>query len=478
MTFGRLLSILRARWWVSLAVLFVTVGATLAVVLLMPPRYTATASILIDGKPDPLTTMVYGGAPSASLMATQIDVIESDRVGLRVVRDLKLTDDPQVRMQWQAETKGQGSFEAWLSDRLRRSVDAVPSSVGSNIILLSYKAPDPRFAAALANAFVKGYIETSLELRVDPAKQYSVFFDSRAKEARDQLEQAQSRLTGFQQKNGIVVTDERLDIENARLNELSSQLVALQSVATESSMRQAQVAGGAADRMQEVLNNGLVASLKGDLVRYEAKLKEIGSRLGENHPQVLELKATISELTSRLNSEIAKVSGGVKVSDTINRQREAQLRSVLEAQRGTVMHMKTLRDEGAVLMRDVDSAQRAYDAVLARLTTSSLESRSTQSNAYALSDATAPTDPSFPKIGLSLAVASLVGVLLGVVATLGLELIDRRLRVAEDVTEALGLPIIGVLPRPAQRRLFGAKKKASKMQQRLIGHFPATAKGA
>ncbi|NMV20996.1 chain length determinant protein EpsF, partial [Vibrio parahaemolyticus] len=89
----------------------------------------------------------------------------------------------------------------------------------------------------MANAFVQAYIETHLDLRADPAKRFSTFFDQRAKQLREQLEAAQNRLSEYQKQHGLIATDERLDIENARLNELSSQLVAIQALATESSSR-------------------------------------------------------------------------------------------------------------------------------------------------------------------------------------------------------------------------------------------------
>ena len=78
------------------------------------------------------------------------------------------------------------------------------------------------------------YTDTTLDLRVEPAKLYNSFFDERAKALRDALEQAQSRLSAYQREKGIIVNDERLDVENARLSELSTQLVALQAVAEES----------------------------------------------------------------------------------------------------------------------------------------------------------------------------------------------------------------------------------------------------
>ena len=58
MTFGQFLSILRARWWLALAVLLGAVALTLAVSLLMPKQYKAVASVVVDFKPDPLSAAI------------------------------------------------------------------------------------------------------------------------------------------------------------------------------------------------------------------------------------------------------------------------------------------------------------------------------------------------------------------------------------------------------------------------------------
>ena len=98
MTFGQFLSILRARLWVALAVFFTVVLATVAVSLLLPKQYTGSASVVIDVKPDPVSAMAFPSMAMPSFMATQVDIITSDRVALRVIRDLKLliVDEPTV----------------------------------------------------------------------------------------------------------------------------------------------------------------------------------------------------------------------------------------------------------------------------------------------------------------------------------------------------------------------------------------------
>ena len=179
MTATQFFSILRARWGVALAVFAIALAGTLALSLVWPKKYAATASVVVDAKPDPVSAMLYPGMSPPSFMATQVDILQSERVAQRVVRNLKLTDNPEVRAQWSQATGGQGAIEVWLADTLVRSMDVKPSRE-STVLTVTYKAGDPRFAASMANAFVQAYIDVSLDMRTSPAKQYSSFFDGRA----------------------------------------------------------------------------------------------------------------------------------------------------------------------------------------------------------------------------------------------------------------------------------------------------------
>lgn len=474
MNFAQFLAILRARYKAAVGVFAAVVIVSLVASLLWPRSYTAAASVVVDStKPDPLAAVLYPGGLNPSLVATQIDVIQSDRVAFKVVRNLKLNENPQIREQWQSATKGEGSIEQWLSNVFQKALDVKPSRE-SNVIMVTYKAADPKFAAALANAFVQAYLETNVEMRVEPAKLYSSFFDQRAKEARDALERAQSKLSEFQREKGIVATDERLDIENARLNELSTQYVGLQSLASDSGSRQTAARGSGADRMQEVLNNPLIGGLKADQARLEARLQELTARLGDKNPQVIETRANLAELKTRIESETAKVTSSLGIANNINQQRAGEIKAQLEAQRAKVLQMKAVRDDGSVLARDVENAQRTYDQIMQRLNQTTLESLATQSNVSMLSQAVPPVEPTSPKLVLNMAVAVFVGTLLGVAIIIGMEMLDRRVRSVDDIVQAVALPIIGVLPSPNARRLFGRGAKVNLMQQRLLGHASHT----
>ncbi|MBK7663913.1 MAG: chain length determinant protein EpsF [Sterolibacteriaceae bacterium] len=443
MTFQQLLLILRARWLVILLTFLIVIGITVALSLLLPKKYTASTAVLVDVKtPDPILGALMPGMMAPGYMATQIDIIQSDRVARRVVRMLKIDENQSARQQWQEETEGKGSIEAYYADLLGKQLDVKPSRE-SNVINISYKSAEPQFASAIANAFAEAYIDTSVELRADPAKQYAGWFDARTKGLRDQLESAQMTLSKFQRDNGIVNADERLDVENARLQELSSQLVAMQALRTESSSRQAQ--SGNTETLPEVLQSSLVQGLKADVARQEAKLKDLSSQYGPNHPLVLRAVAEGQALRIKLDAEITRVAGSVGTNARVNVQREAGIRASLEAQKRKVLAIKQQRDEIAVLQREVENAQKAYDLTAQRLVQTNLESQTQQTNVVVLNPAVEPVEPSFPKVPLNIVVSAVLGIMMGVGLALLMEVFNRRVRSAQDIVEYLGLPVIGYL---------------------------------
>lgn len=444
MTLDQFLAILRARWRVALLLFAAGLLGAVLISVLLPKRYTATASVVVDVRAnDPIAGTPNAALLAPSYMATQVDIMKSDRVALGVVRAMKLTDAAAMRDEWQGETGGQGNYEAWLGQLLLRRLDVKPSRE-SNVIEISFNSVDPRFAAAVANAFAQAYLDTVLDLRVDPARRYSEFFDERGRKLREEVEAAQARLSDFQKKKGIVGTDERLDSETARINELSTQLVALQAASADQRSRQV-AAGIAPEALPDVAGNPVVQSLRTEQVRLEAKVKELSERLGDAHPSLIEARANLGELRARQQQEVQRLSAGVGINSILSESREAQVRQSLEQQRARVLQLKSDRDELAVLQREVEQAQRTYDAVAGRLAQVSLEGASSQTNASQLVSATLPSRATFPRWPLNLALGALAGLLMGVGGALTREAADRRVRTVADVAREMQLPVLGQL---------------------------------
>ena len=489
MDIASFMATLRARVGLALGVLLLTVAAALGASLLLPRSYVATAKVIVDqGRPDPLSVSTGWQPPVTTALSTQMDIIRSERVAAEVVRRLSLTADPALRRAWEDSQAGAAraqlgpietvrtpaspsALQAWLVAQVLAAVEVKPAR-DSDVLSITVRWSSPEQAAALANAFAQAYLDASVGLRADQARRYSGFFESRVREARLQLEQAQARLSTFQRARGVVVGDERVDMETARLNELSSQFTLLQAVVAESGSRQAQSQGAAADRLQEVLSHPALLGLRADLTRAEARMQELNDRLGDNHPQVSEARGQVNLLRSRLETETRRVAGGAAVSNTINRQRESDMRAALEAQRqhqGFVAHRLQVHHP---LARDVDSAQRAYDGLQARLQQTSLESQATQGQAHLLSPAPVPLTASSPSWVLRAGLALGLGLALALGTVALVERVDARARLPGATAQWLGVPLLGVLPGPKDRGGF-APSKLALVQPWRMGQLPA-----
>jgi len=456
MTIQQFLLILRARARLALYILLATVLTTLIVSLVLPKQYTASTAVVIDVKsPDPIMGMVLPGLISPGYMATQVDIINSNRVAQRVVKLLRMDESPVIKEQWQEATEGKGKLTDWLANLLQKKLDVKPSRE-SNVININYSGADPAFTAGVANAFAQAYIDVNLELKVEPARQNATWFEGQTKITRDKLENAQKALSSYQQKTGIVATEERLDFETAKLNELSTQLTVVQGQTSDSHSKRKSAAGS--ETLAEVMQSPLINGLKSDIARLEAKQQESNVNLGKNHPQTLRAESELASLRTRLDSETRKISSSLGTSYQVGKQKEKELLEAMETQKTRVLDLNKQRDEMSVLKRDVESAQRAFEGVSQRSAQTRLESLSVQTNAVVLNPASEPTDPSKPRIFLNVLISIFLGTLLGVGAALMLELVNRRVRSAEDLSEAIDLPVLATIastePPPGLREIL------------------------
>ena len=446
MNFTQFLLILYARKWIILGVLLLTVSVTAAVSFSLPKEYTAATTLFVDSKSkDPFTGQFLPSQMFPGYMATQIDIIKSSKVAQKVVSDLKLADSPGTREQFMAATQGKGTVEQWLGDLLLQKLDVEPSRE-SSVITIAFNAADPQFAAAMANAFAKTYIEISLELRVAPARQTAAWFDQQIVQLRQNVDQAQQKLTAYQRENGIVESEERLDVETRRMADLAGQMVAAQSASFDASSRMSN-----SGSLPEVISNPVVQNLKSQVSQGEGKLAEMSGRLGANHPDIIRLQAEVNTYKAKLANELNTASRGVGATAGAARQRYNNLGSAFEKQKANVLGLKQQREEASLLARDLENAQRIYDSVLQRYGQSRMEAQSTQTDIAVLNPAVAPTGSSKPRVFLNILLSLFLGTLLGVGIGFLVELLDRRVRSGQDISGGLEIPVLAEVTKKGRR---------------------------
>jgi chain length determinant protein EpsF len=456
MDFNQYLLAFRARRKAFMMVFAAVVIAALAVVAVLPRKYVASATVLLDAPDEQSLVARLTARERQTYTQTQVDLIQSGKVARRVLRDLKYTQLPGVREAYERDAGGLGTIEDWAAAELLRKLKVDFS--GSSVVTLIYTESEPKLAAEVANAFAKAYVDVSLEMRTEPSREAAAWFEDQLKGLRTNVSQAQQKLTGYQKDKGIIYTDERTDVEAVRLADLSTALMAARNATYDSQTRYKQAmeflsgtsATGAsqaasADSLSEVMSNGSVMAVKAALVAAEARLEQSGADLGPNHPAYQRNVSEVQGLREKLSSEMKKVVAGLQNAALTSRRREEELKVAYAAQQERLLSMRDARVELAILSRDVENAQRTYDTALSRWLTNKVDSRAQLTNVALLSPAVAPLAPAQPKVGLIAGLSVLIGALLAAGMVYVLETLDRRVRSRSDLESRLAVPTLGRL---------------------------------
>jgi chain length determinant protein EpsF len=440
--------ILRGRWDLAVGIFAAVLVAVLVIMLLTPSQYAATASVVADSsRQDPLQPVGnQSDQAQAAYLATQVGIISSDRVVNEVAKRFEADAAYDFHQKWEKATHAwffpaKTDFVTWFAKSLRAALKVAPTG-DSNVLAISITWKDAKTAAAISNAFAQVYMDANTALRIAPATQYAGMFDEQARQLRADLQAKQQKLADFQSEKGLVPTDERIDIESARLGELSTELVTVQGLREESQSHRDQVASYI-DSTPEILQSPLIANLKAELAQAEAKQQDYETTLGKNHPDYKANAAQIQSLRARIASESQRIIASFGNATRVNQRREADISAALEAQKKRVLEMKHNRDEAALLQNDVVTAQRNLDAVTGRLAQSSLEGAARQSNVVLLAPAAIPDERSSPSFGLDISLGVLFGLVLSIGAVLLRETTDRRVRTSTQLEQLLGVPLLG-----------------------------------
>lgn len=459
MSIIQLLRILMARRWIVFGCMILSLIVAGAVGKILPPRYPATARVLMDNfKPDPVTGTMMNGAGLRNFARTQIELIKDYRIAGEAVDKLGLTDNADLLAQWQSSTGGYGDFRRWVADRIIDStrIDLVE---GSNIMAISYEASNPEVARRTANALRDAYIENSLKFRTDSAGRTAEWYREQANRALKALEAAEAAKTKFEQDNGIVMTGAG-EAETVKLGSLQAALTAARS---NESIQQFEA-------VKQATTSSVVDQLKVQLASLNDQIEMASERLGIQHPTYLAMIARRQQLERQLGREqvAARQAGAQQMG--ASRSSVAQIEASYESQRSRVFAMKEKLDKLNQLVGEVALRRAQYDQAAKRTADLQLESNVADAGLIVLGDATVSGKPSFPNWPLIIGLAAGAGLTLGVVMGLFVELVNRRVRGAEDLSFAARVPVFAVI---VERR----RPEWHQFVKRLLGRSSATASG-
>ena len=447
MSISQVLLILWRRSWIVMLTLFVTTIVAVGVLLFVPGRYDAVATASIDqGSIDPVTEALSGGGSNmiGLVQGNMLQLVQSQRVALDVVKRLNLTANPAVQESFrQSASFGRENIDDWMAASLSKSVDP-RFPFGTNVLEIKYKTGNPSQAALIANAFLASTIDAAIAMKAASGDQTARWFDPQLDDLRKEVEQARTALEAFQVKTNVVAPSGGADSETS---ELMSATQNLSGVKTNLTMLQNRLLSDATDLSIDPSDPDLqlLAGLKEKLSTEETAASAAKNSLGANNPRMLAEAANIAALRKQIAEARDRMHQHLK-------DRIAQTQSLiptLEATRTNaqkaLIATQAQRDRLGELERDLAFRVDQLNTRQKMAAQARLQSKLTFANISVLDKAVPPIEPSFPKPLVVVPVGIAAGLALGLLLALIAEATDRRIRVPADLEFATSRPVLGVI---------------------------------
>ena len=488
-----------ARQWrlIALAVAFgILLGALY--IAISPTRYTAQADMLIDTKRVTWTQTEMATDTRTvedASVESEIETTKSERVAMMVIRRLNLTDDPEfvgqhglVRRVLALLHVSSASIrsEPQLSEeeRMRRALSVMKENLRvlrlgrSYIEQIQYTSLSRDKAAKIANAFADAYIEDQLQAKYEATRRASEWLQQRIGELRKQASDAFKAVQDYKSENGIIIGVDGKLASEVELDQLGAALAKARADTTQAKAkfdRISRVLEQRADTgnvdipdpvVTDALSNPVITRLRQQFLDDQNKESEWSSRYGPDHTAARNLRAEMAGLQRAIWDEVSRIAESYKSELQIAKSQE----EAIDKRMQEVFQNSGSTRQSQVRLRELETAANSYRGIyetfLSRFTQSVQQQSFPSTEARVVTFASPPLLPSSPKIGLSIALAAVCGLGLGVLLAFGREQLNRRIHTRAQIEELLNTSCLAVLPR------FGTEKGvlgASSARRRFAG---------
>ncbi len=509
---GALVGGVLRRWKLIIAVPILLLIVTVAGVKLVPPRYQSSVQLLMF---DPQQTGLdaLGQQPASGrdfdteALTTEIAVIQSASLALRVAKDLDLAKDLEFQRHsslaallkqlglsgngWVADLLsrllGRGpvngsSGQSWIAvgpgetdadevataaDLLRDHHIRVERVPFSYVLAVSATSHNPQMAQRLAAKVVDDYLAGLREGRQQALQQMAVWLKAKLAELKTRVVETESTIEKLKSASGFSDTGKG-NVTEQQIADLNAQLMVVRADLAEKRARleQAHLLSATSAGLQDIPEgaaSSMIGQLRAEQLRLTQQRARLGSELGDRNPEVLAIGAQLADVNRAINQESAHILANLQDGHDIVLRREQSLETSLQrltaAQSGSGDYVKLQQ-----LQRIADADAKLYDTYLAQYNEIDTRVSLQALGPKIISAATVPTAPSFPPPMLIYLAAGVIGTGIGVVLAFLLDYLQASIKTREQAQHAFGHPVIGALPLIKEGRSRGADKTRDLVQ--------------
>ncbi len=447
-----------------------TLAAAVALTFLETPRYTATSTIqindsstrvLADKATDQGDDSGSGGYDTDRFLQTQVDVLQSRGLALRVAQKLNLTTSARFFASQEADPPPASAPPILVRNQVVSMLVShlhVSPPRESRIVSIQYDSTDPVMSADIANAYGTEFIQANLQRRYDSSSYARDFVSNQLTQTKQKLQDSERALNDYARKSGLISTHEQPTTgdktSQGNGSVTSDSLSQVNQAANEATARRITAEGrwrainkGSPFSSTEVVGNATISSLMGQRAAIETQLQEEQARHLDQYPALRAKREELAGINQQLNLVAGNIRNAVKADYDAALDSEHQLTGEVNRLKGATLSEQDSNVQYGLLAREVDTNRQVYDGLLQRYKDLNASSGISLSNVSIIDAADPPGAPSSPNLAKNLAIALLLGLGLAA-ATLFLKTqFDDSIRVPEDIEGKLGMALLGIVPR-------------------------------
>lgn len=449
-TLRRLLAIARRRWMAFVCVFLFILGATAIYTARQTPRYTATATVVVNSRLLNISEKNNDVIPDASdedrAVNAEYQVLQSPEVARQVVAALERREPGfSARL-----TEGQGAATPRAALEMAQSRLRIDRPGATNILSVSFTHKDPAVASIVANAFIYQYLTFKSDARIGAARNADTALLRELDTLRGRVQQAEESVAAYRRANnllsadGVTLTEQEQSVYKQQ--QANAQTALAEERARFNTARSQLARGSDGDDVGEALTSPVVNGLRSQRALASAKLADLQVRYKPGHPDVVRAQGEVEDIDQAIRSEIGRVVSNLEARVSVAQQKAGSASGIVGAARGQLAANTAASVQLNELERRAEALRTNYAAMLQRQTAVASQAVVSDVDARILSPAAVPQQPSYPNRKLNLALGALLALLGGAIAVALLQLFDRTIVSSRYVEEQLRVPHLVNMP--------------------------------
>ncbi len=454
------------------------------------PRYTATNKILIginSAKVVDIEEVLKGNSSGDSAVIGEMEVIKSRELAHKIIEHLHLDQYEEFNPKPKKPGfLGQLNPKNLVPDKWKESFGTQPIDTRSEsekqemhltnltntflgkltltqvkksqVIDIAFEANDPKLASKIANEVADQYIIGQLQAKFDATKKATDWLNDQLGDLKQKLENSEHAVENYRKIHNLVEVSKGTVVSQQQLSEVNSQLIIARAQRAEAEAKYQQVqaitrSGQDIDSVAEVLNSGLISSLRSQEAEVQRRYSEMLVEYGTRHPKMIQMQAELADIKAKIGSEVKKIAAGLRHSLDVALAREGSLTSSLNQ-----MEAKTAGNSQAevalrALEREATANKVLFETFLGRFKETASTQGIEQADARVISYAEVPLSASFPKKNLMITVSILGALFFALVLAFVLEMLNPGIRSPEQVSQLFNLTTLGIVPKTANIKI-------------------------